>query len=951
MSGASVTMNVMLAVHCKRAVPLDLHRPLKAYIRSQYSDRHATDADDDLQLVQAWRREIEKGSSESLEARREVLLKYMRALTVMSSRFPIAPDTQHLNQINFTWFDAFASSKKASQTNIHFERAAIAFNIAATLSQIALAADRSTAAGLKAACNAFQAAAGAFAYLRDHISGKALAGGGTCTTDIAGETAGMLERLMLGQAQECFYEKALGEGKPNQICARIAQQVAMFYEEAHAALLLPPLSAHFDRQWVANVLFKARHFHAEALYRAALDLHAREEVAEEIARLTHAKALLAEARKGSKGVMQPLVDAVFKLEGHVLANLAKAEAENDRVYLYRVPAYVSLPPIAAAALVAATPLAPQLDATGERLLAGLVPDGSAKELSRYTDMVDGIIRNQVERMERESEEAKARLRELAVADVLVALDGDLSAFVPAKLRDDVEAVHVSGGPAGLPGELAQLHDLRRVNEELLLAAEETLQLEAADDAALRTQFGSRWARPQSSTLTKSLKERATAFAGNLKQAKESDARIERDLRDCSDLLGALGHSKVEDALPRISRPMLAVHGDDHALVATIRQLLAELERVGAQRAGVEEGLREMRARDNILPKLMNAPGSQEELFKKEASKYDALCQQVDANIAQQRSSMQQLEAQYQLFSQAFNIPEWKAEVGRAVKRMEAAVSKYQELRSNLNEGLKFYVALQDAITALKQQCSDYVMTRNMQKADLISDLQRHLAGLSLRDHTPPAAAAPAPRAAAPPAQVAAPAGGRSPGDGAYLGAPQGAAAAGGQGRPVSPKGGGGPLQFLQQHLPFFNNQNQQAPPQQPQPVAPAGAYAPPAAQPPQYAAPVPQQQQPPPQQQQHGGGQMGYYSQAGPPAPGGAAPAPYYMPAPQQAAAAPHGGYYSTGQPAPAPAPVYGQPPVQQGAQGQAQWSGGYHPQAYGSHAPQQMPPPNPYQYPPSGGY
>ncbi|GJP84309.1 hypothetical protein CLOP_g14369 [Closterium sp. NIES-67] len=931
MSGASVTMNVMLAVHCKRAVPLDLHRPLKAYIRSHYSDRHATDADDDLQLVQAWRREIEKGSSESLEARRDVLLKYMRALTVMTSRFPIAPETPHLNQLAFTWFDAFASSKKASQTNIHFERAAIAFNIAATLSQMALAADRSTAAGLKAACNAFQAAAGAFAHLRDHISGKALAGGGTCTTDIAGETAGMLERLMLGQAQECFYEKALGEGKPNQICARIAQQVALFYEEAHAALLLPPLSAHFDRQWVANVLFKARHFHAEALYRAALDLHAKEEVAEEIARLTHAKALLAEARKGSKGVMQPLVDAVIKLEGHVLANLAKAEAENDRVYLYRVPAYASLPPIAAAALVAATPLAPLLDATGERLLAGLVPDGSAKELSRYTDMVDGIIRTQVERMERESEEAKARLRELGLPDVLLALDGDLAPFVPAKLRDDVEAVHVSGGPAGLPAEMAQLQDLRRVNEELLVAAEETLQLESADDAALRAQFGTRWARPQSSTLTKSLKERATAFAGNLKQAKESDVRIERDLRDCSDMLGALGHSKVEDALPRISRPIVAVHGDDHALVATIRQLLAELERVGAQRAGVEEGLREMKARDNILAQLMNAPGSQDELFKREVAKYDPLCQQVDANIAQQRKAMQQLEAQYQLFSQTFNIPEWKAEVARSVKRMEAAVSKYQELRANINEGLKFYVALQDAITALKQQCSDFVMTRSMQKADLIADLQRHLTGLSLRDQAPPPATAP-PRAAAPPAQAAAVAGGRAPEP--YPG-PQ--AAAQGQGRPVSPKGGGGPLQFLQQHLPFFNNQNPQHPPPLQQPAATAAPYAAPAMQAPQHAVPPPQQQQQPPQQQ------MGYYSQAAPP-PAGAAPAPYYMPPPQQQAAAPHGGYYSSGQ----PAPVYGQAAAQQGGQGQ--WSGGYHPQAYGSHPPQAMPPPNPYQYPP-GGY
>lgn len=31
---------------------------------------------------------------------------------------------------------------------------------------------------------------------------------------------------------------------------------------------------------------------------------------------------------------------------------------------------------------------------------------------------------------------------------------------------------------------------------------------------------------------------------------------------------------------------------------------------------------------------------------------------------------------------------------RTLKRMEAAVHKYQELRSNLNEGLKFYVQLQ-----------------------------------------------------------------------------------------------------------------------------------------------------------------------------------------------------------------------------------------------------------------
>jgi programmed cell death 6-interacting protein len=29
--------------------------------------------------------------------------------------------------------------------------------------------------------------------------------------------------------------------------------MGLFYEEAHAALVLPPLNQHFDRSWVAHV--------------------------------------------------------------------------------------------------------------------------------------------------------------------------------------------------------------------------------------------------------------------------------------------------------------------------------------------------------------------------------------------------------------------------------------------------------------------------------------------------------------------------------------------------------------------------------------------------------------------------------------------------------------------------------------------------------------------------
>ena len=84
----------------------------------------------------------------------------------------------------------------------------MAFNLAATFSQLALAADRSSAAGLKAACSNFQLAAGAFAFVRDQLSAKAAAAQGTI--DLRGETVGMLERLMLAQVGEGGREREGG---------------------------------------------------------------------------------------------------------------------------------------------------------------------------------------------------------------------------------------------------------------------------------------------------------------------------------------------------------------------------------------------------------------------------------------------------------------------------------------------------------------------------------------------------------------------------------------------------------------------------------------------------------------------------------------------------------------------------------------------------------------------
>ena len=586
-------MNVMLAIKAKHTGNLELYKPLRYFIVAHYSEREAQSAEDDLHALQQMRVDME-AQGDALEPRRDLLQKYYRALCVVETRFPISNQRDHVNSVFFTWFDAFKPSKKASQQSIHFEKAGVLFNLAAAQSQLGLAADRSSVAGLRQACNCFQAAAGAFAYLRDNVSVKAAGGSpGNSTTDISSESAGMLERLMLAQAQECFFEKVVGDEKPAVLCGKIARQVGMFYEEAYAALLLPPLSQHFDRSWVCHVQLKAAMFQAEALYRTAIDLHDNDNIGEEIARLKAALAILAEARRSvGRGTVAPLLESMGKVEGNAQRNLDRALKENERVYLMRVPANESLPPIGAASLVQATAQQDVLDGTREKMFAGLVPDSSTKALSKYTEMVDSLIREQATKLQNESDLTRVKLREMDLPDSLVALEGGQS--LPEQVKDDVEAVMLDGGAAGLGGEMAQLRDLRRVNAELLVQTEELLDKEAREDAQIRTQFGTRWTRPASSTLTKNLRDRANGFAVNLKQAAESDARIERTVTEGEDVMAILSTRPIEAALPPLTRPLVSVHGNADSIAARLRQQLAELEKLGSQRAGLEDLLKDMK---------------------------------------------------------------------------------------------------------------------------------------------------------------------------------------------------------------------------------------------------------------------------------------------------------------------------------------------------------------------
>lgn len=222
-SASSPTTNILLAIYEKKTISLDLYRPLRNYIVLNYSERDAQNVEDDLQTLKQYRTDLER-SDHSLTSRRDLLQNYYKALTAVESRFPISPDKDHVNTITFTWYDAFKTKLKAAQQNIHLEKAAVLFNLGAVHSQIGLGFDRAAVEGRRLASHSFIAAAGAFAFLRDNVAMKASMGSST-TVDVSVECVGMLERLMLAQAQECVFENTLAKGSSPGVCSKISRQV------------------------------------------------------------------------------------------------------------------------------------------------------------------------------------------------------------------------------------------------------------------------------------------------------------------------------------------------------------------------------------------------------------------------------------------------------------------------------------------------------------------------------------------------------------------------------------------------------------------------------------------------------------------------------------------------------------------------------------------------------
>ena len=572
----------ILALPGKKSVSLStrLSHAIRAYISENYTDTHpdafARDIQDFVRVRDAATRlEVHVSSIDAA-------LNYHAQLVFFSSKFPpnigIAfpwsitfPPSLPLwtSGVSATTLDvdadpsasaaSYATSDTVAHPDLLYERANLLVSLASLYSNLGASEGRAESESIKRSISYFQSAAGVLQHVHDtlipeirHLKPP--------SPDLSPSLLQCLRDLMLAQAQECFWQKAVLDRLKDNTIAKLAQRVSELYESALELATASDDHAkpHIPTDWINHITVKRWHFAAAAQYRKSSDDLASNRYGHELGRLKLAEAHVKKALDSSRrGLSEAIVNDLKSLQQIIATNIQRGTKDNDLIYLEPVTPASHLPAIVAASMV--KPVVPPDVANSSPLLRGkplfaeLVPYGVHLAISIYDDRKDSIVRQDVaERRDELDGIATSTLQSLNLPGSLQALEQPMG-LPPSLLRRHEEVV-AEGGISRLHSIAEDVARIAHTDADILAEAVSILDQEAREDEQMRASFSSeRWPRPPSTEAAAELRAQAQRYADTLRQAASSDIVVRQKLDDWDDLIGVLSRGVVS----LVSPPLLS----------------------------------------------------------------------------------------------------------------------------------------------------------------------------------------------------------------------------------------------------------------------------------------------------------------------------------------------------------------------------------------------------------
>lgn len=673
------------------------------------------------------------------------LQTYAAQLVWIGGKFPVDIG------VGFPWYPAlgYNTSRPVSQNNLRFELANILYNLAAMYSQLAMSSNRGTSEGLRVAANNFCLGAGVLSYLRTNVVPEMRS---SPPEDMDTMTLESLGKLLLAQAQECFWQKAVKDGLKDVSISKLAARVSDLYAEAGD---FGVQSNSISSEWIHHMAAKHHHFAAAAQYRAARDCLEKRKYGEEVARLRDSLLCVNEALKEQRYINKAVLADLNGLKNRVQEDLKRAEKDNDMIYLLPVPPKPELKTLDRANMVSAKVPKEISDSNsmlgdnapfGRPLFSKLVPYSVHLAASIYVDRKDRLVNNTIiDELEGMTAKIHEVLNSLNLPGSLQALEKPLG--LPPGLIAHAEEIRQQDGLNRLHLSMEDTKKLKKSDQAIYQEGCDILKSEAAEDEAVRRKYGTdRWSRPTAEEAAPKLYAQIGEIDGYFKAAVNSDNIVKKKLKENEYHIQLLSGTDrdLENFVPSGRKPTMTPAVEKEA--AKLRGCINEVSRLESRRRRKIEALRMKAKQDDINPDLLREAARLEreypmqsieavqfeDLFDKRVRIYDADKEMVGEENKEQQEAIKRLQEANAAFVSARRGDQSTKQREQALQSLENSFFRYKEIISNLDVGRKFYNDLAKIVSRFRDECRTFAYQRKAEASQLENDIATAMSSLNLQ---------------------------------------------------------------------------------------------------------------------------------------------------------------------------------------------------------------------------
>ncbi|XP_017769323.1 PREDICTED: tyrosine-protein phosphatase non-receptor type 23 [Nicrophorus vespilloides] len=632
----------------------------------------------------------------------QVLKKYYCQLHFLKSRFPM--EENQVAAAYFSWKDDYTKMASSVQ-DINFELMSILINIGSLHSKLGAEDSRNTPEGMKMACTHFQCAAWAFQTVRDNYSRLI-----HLIMSSSDQIKGM-QIICLAQAQECILEKSLLDNRKATIIAKIAVQLAEYYNRAlqlffqHRGFDGIVVDNFPNNKYITQYLqFKILYHRSIALLYQGQQAEEQQKMGERVAFYQAALETLEEARKVAEKISSsyqgPFKETLAFTHDVIEGKRKAATNENEFIYHEEVPKLDTLQEIKGASLVKGIPFnIHDIEVSGPDIFGRLVPMEAHEASSLYSEQKAQFLRLIGENIDKKDQELNEFMASMQL-DVLHHMKN--ASGLSQELVD--RAASMVGRPNATKELIEAMGKLSNTYQEVEAMLSDISEYLKEEDQAEKDYQNLMGKRPPSIIAT-DLSREFSKYQEAHNKASESNQNLHRAMITHVANLKILGQplNQLRMQIPSLQLPDPNV---DETVVEQLDNLLSKVEEMKTQRVNLWVQLRDSAHQDDITNALVTREPDQtlESVFKQELEKHKKSESIIDQNLVAQDNICKAIVEIYAKFTPSRKyLQDILQKRSTTISALIASHDTYDDLLAKANKGIEFYSKLETNVAKLLQR--------------------------------------------------------------------------------------------------------------------------------------------------------------------------------------------------------------------------------------------------------